>query len=323
MLVLAVTLSTLFVFKQEEVSRLFLVLLFVTQPIVTLGGPHVPSVWVRRDATPRLQHPLHARRRHGTLAQAFADRVEARPSLGIRVVGHLAVPGDPGAPSRGRCSGRSQDIQAVFHARVIDEVAVCLPDAAAANRSRSPGWLRMRARPFGSLLDHHRGPAAELHAGGVRWLRRSLAGPRRPARAGTRRETVDRRDRSAVGLVVLSPVLLVNRARPSPSRRANILFRQTRVGLNGRPFTIYKFRTMVPDAEALLGDVAHLNTLRGHAFKATNDPRITASVISSSLQPGRTAPALERPQRGDEPRGSAPAAPPRGGASTTCGTGAG
>jgi exopolysaccharide biosynthesis polyprenyl glycosylphosphotransferase len=55
-----------------------------------------------------------------------------------------------------------------------------------------------------------------------------------------------------------------------------VLFRQTRCGLNGRLFTLYKFRTMVEGAEARRLEVAHLNEMNGPVFKAKNDPRVTA-----------------------------------------------
>jgi exopolysaccharide biosynthesis polyprenyl glycosylphosphotransferase len=54
-----------------------------------------------------------------------------------------------------------------------------------------------------------------------------------------------------------------------------ILFRQQRSGLNGRPFTIYKFRTMTTDAEARKQELADRNEMRGPVFKVTNDPRVT------------------------------------------------
>ncbi len=54
-----------------------------------------------------------------------------------------------------------------------------------------------------------------------------------------------------------------------------VLFRQTRIGLHGRPFTMLKFRTMVPDAEERLGELTELNEISGHAFKIAVDPRVT------------------------------------------------
>jgi lipopolysaccharide/colanic/teichoic acid biosynthesis glycosyltransferase len=50
---------------------------------------------------------------------------------------------------------------------------------------------------------------------------------------------------------------------------------QKRLGLNKRRFDVYKFRTMVVDAEARLPDLEHLNEVSGPVFKIKNDPRIT------------------------------------------------
>jgi exopolysaccharide biosynthesis polyprenyl glycosylphosphotransferase len=54
-----------------------------------------------------------------------------------------------------------------------------------------------------------------------------------------------------------------------------VLFRQKRCGLNGRPFTMLKFRSMVSNAEQRKQELAALNEMGGPVFKVTNDPRIT------------------------------------------------
>jgi exopolysaccharide biosynthesis polyprenyl glycosylphosphotransferase len=56
----------------------------------------------------------------------------------------------------------------------------------------------------------------------------------------------------------------------------SVLFRQTRCGLNGRAFTLYKFRTMVEDAEERRRELEHLNEMKGPVFKLKSDPRVTA-----------------------------------------------
>ena len=64
--------------------------------------------------------------------------------------------------------------------------------------------------------------------------------------------------------------LLIYTDAPGP-----ILFRQLRTGKGGRRFRMYKFRTMVPNAEELKLTYAHMNELTWPDFKITNDPRIT------------------------------------------------
>jgi len=55
----------------------------------------------------------------------------------------------------------------------------------------------------------------------------------------------------------------------------SVLFKQTRLGLNGRPFTFLKFRSMVANAHELRPKVAHLNEADGPIFKLMRDPRVT------------------------------------------------
>ena len=54
-----------------------------------------------------------------------------------------------------------------------------------------------------------------------------------------------------------------------------IFFLQNRIGLNRRRFRIYKFRTMVPNAEKLMTQLEDRNEVSGPVFKIKNDPRIT------------------------------------------------
>jgi len=54
-----------------------------------------------------------------------------------------------------------------------------------------------------------------------------------------------------------------------------VMFTQLRTGKHGRRFRMYKFRTMVPNAEELKKQLAHLNELQWPDFKITNDPRMT------------------------------------------------
>src|SRR5271165_6337070 len=80
---------------------------------------------------------------------------------------------------------------------------------------------------------------------------------------------------SSALLLLLSPVLafiatLVKMSSPGP-----VLFRQIRVGLNGRRFVMYKFRTMVDGAEAMMQSLAFRNLTGGPTFKDASDLRIT------------------------------------------------
>jgi exopolysaccharide biosynthesis polyprenyl glycosylphosphotransferase len=76
-------------------------------------------------------------------------------------------------------------------------------------------------------------------------------------------------------LVLFSPFLLAVAVAIRMEDGGPALFSQVRMGKDGRPFRLYKFRTMVPDAEQQKASLASLNEVDGVLFKIRNDPRIT------------------------------------------------
>ena len=76
---------------------------------------------------------------------------------------------------------------------------------------------------------------------------------------------------AGIALVVLSPILLLVALAVRLTSRGPVLFRQTRVGIRGQNFTIYKFRSMVVNAESQTGAV----------WASRNDPRLPQSAAFS------------------------------------------
>jgi exopolysaccharide biosynthesis polyprenyl glycosylphosphotransferase len=80
---------------------------------------------------------------------------------------------------------------------------------------------------------------------------------------------------SATALLLTSPILIATALAIKFTSPGPIFFKQVRVGRNGRRFVLYKFRSMVIDAEAKLAELKKFNEMSGPVFKMTNDPRIT------------------------------------------------
>ncbi len=80
---------------------------------------------------------------------------------------------------------------------------------------------------------------------------------------------------ASVALLILSPCLVMIALMIKATSRGPVIFKQLRVGIRGRKFYIYKFRTMVSNAEKLKAALMEFNESDGPAFKIKNDPRIT------------------------------------------------
>ena len=80
---------------------------------------------------------------------------------------------------------------------------------------------------------------------------------------------------SVLGLILLSPLLLIVSILIKLESEGSIIFAQRRVGFRGKEFNMYKFRSMVVNAEDLKSQLKEQNEMSGPMFKMKNDPRIT------------------------------------------------
>lgn len=80
---------------------------------------------------------------------------------------------------------------------------------------------------------------------------------------------------SMIGLIILSPILLIVAIAIKVESKGPLIFSQERVGKNRKIFKMYKFRSMVVNAEEIKEKLKHQNEMSGPMFKMKNDPRIT------------------------------------------------
>jgi exopolysaccharide biosynthesis polyprenyl glycosylphosphotransferase len=267
--------SLFFLLRLDDVSRLFLLLLLISQPALTIASRFALRQLLRymrrRGLMTRQMLIVGA----GPEARAFADEVKAHRDLGLEVIGHLSGPHDPESVVRLPVLGTIDQIDDVLHTRVVDEVALCLSPEdweyvePVTRICEDEGKIvRVSMRALGGMLSG--GQYEEL---GNTPIVTFLYGPDRLIGLALKR--VFDIAASAIAIIVLSPLLLGVAMWIRLADGPQVIFTQRRVGLHGRPFMCFKFRSMVRDAEEQFDNIAHLSEIDGPAFKMEDDPRIT------------------------------------------------
>lgn len=273
--VLAVaTLTLLFLVSSRNVSRLYLTGFFA----LTFMGISLTTVGVRTFYANRRRRGKGGR--HVLLVGTSQDVLALirglaldHPELGIRIVGYLGPSNDLAGwiPHLGSIESLSQ----VLREWVVDEVVVATQgedrsqlDDLVRTAQEQGKTVRVPLPSMGYSISHgeievvDQTPFLTIPAYSHRYLALGL------------KRATDIMGAS-IGLIVLSPILVATATAIRIKDGSPVFFRQTRVGLNGRHFSLIKFRSMVPNAEGLRHAIIDLNERDGPTFKVRNDPRIT------------------------------------------------
>ena len=212
----------------------------------------------------------------GERARRLANTLRIREELGYRVIGCVDDQPPPDGDSL-PWLGTLGDLSKILSKKVVDEVFIALPMRSGYERTQQ---ALLRCEEQGTLVtlptDFFAPRLARTRLGAIDRqpvLYLSPAVPENDLRLSIKR-AIDFFGALSV-VMLLWPVMLAVAVAVRCTSNGPAIFKQTRIGLNKRPFTLYKFRTMVQDAEAQQASLEHCNEASGPVFKIRNDPRVT------------------------------------------------
>jgi exopolysaccharide biosynthesis polyprenyl glycosylphosphotransferase len=212
----------------------------------------------------------------GRTAGAIAEALREHRWWGYRILGFVAVePGEEADPRAQPSAGTLAELPRLLSENVVDEVVFALTPRDLGRFEDLVLALQEQGVLVRFALDvlphaQARVDLEEIDGVPLVTLSTSPSGPFELALKRSMDVAL-----SALLLVLALPAITGVALAIKLGEGGAVLFRQRRCGLNGRVFTLYKFRTMVDDAEERLAEVAHLNEMNGPVFKSRNDPRVT------------------------------------------------
>ena len=281
----AMTLATLVfvtaavLFRVDIITQLFVVIFWTTGLVLLLGCRLGLRFFLK-------QARLNGRNIRNILivgtnprAVQFAHDIQAKPELGYHLIGFLDEPwaGTEDFQQTGYSVVTDfENFPSFLRCFIIDEVMIALPiksyyEQAAqivAQCEEQGVLIRVLGNMFSPKLAHERVEHFEQHS--LLTLQPGALGDQ----AFFFKRIIDILV-SLPLLILVFPFMVVIGSLIKLSGKGPIFFAQERIGRNKRKFRLYKFRTMIPDAEHMIHDLAHLNEVEGAAFKIENDPRLT------------------------------------------------
>jgi exopolysaccharide biosynthesis polyprenyl glycosylphosphotransferase len=213
----------------------------------------------------------------GQKAAQLADFLEAHPHWGFRVMGYLDDDngGEIRRAKRWPCVGRITDLEAVLLREVVDELVFVIEKGKLGAYEEALLVAErhgVRAHVSLDIFPHVLARPVLEELDGIPLLSFTTTS------SNPTHLVVKRALDLAVSLFlffVTLPIQLLAAIAIKLTSSGPVFFRQVRCGLNGRHFTLLKFRTMDAGAEQRLFEVSHLNEMSGPVFKMSKDPRLT------------------------------------------------
>ncbi|MFC1704264.1 sugar transferase [Candidatus Omnitrophota bacterium] len=213
----------------------------------------------------------------GPRAERFVDMINAHPEWGFSIIG--LIDDDTSRVGKkilgAKVMGTLKDIPQILRKKIVDEVVFVVPRMWLQRIQHSVAACEtqgIKAHVAADLFDLNIAKARQTDLEGfplltfettfaMEWqlfIKRSI-------------DLVA----SGLGIVFLSPLFLLVSIIIKTTSPGPVFFKQRRVGLNGRIFTLFKFRSMYKNAQEKLKELEHLNEASGPVFKIKDDPRIT------------------------------------------------
>lgn len=212
----------------------------------------------------------------GRVGKMIMQHIAANPNLGYAIVGFLHdLSEPPGDFGRFKMLGTIDDIGPVIRSMQIDEVIIALPAYMHQQVIRSLKLCERLGTSFNLIPDLYELSLSRIDMDAIEGI--PLIGIKQ-ASLNKWQSLITRLidiTISAAVLIIGSPLWLLLALAVRLSSSGPIIYKQTRVGLNGRTFQIYKFRSMYKDADQRLAQLFSQNEAKGPLFKMVNDPRIT------------------------------------------------
>ncbi|MGY1609588.1 MULTISPECIES: sugar transferase [unclassified Geodermatophilus] len=262
-----------------DVARGFVVVALPLAAVLTLGARVAHRQWLRRERGRGRYQQTTLLVGHRSAVAALDEQIDREAQHGLKVIGCCLPAGhDPlvdafnGLP----VLGGLHEVAAVVREYEVDTVAVLPCPELDGSALRRLGW-ELEDTPSELLL----APAVtELVGSRVRIRPVSglpLLHMERPELKGVRRLAKEAFDRTsaALGLLLLLPLLVGVAVTITTTSRGPVFFRQERVGRDGKPFRMFKFRSMVVDADRMVDALAAETDGNGVLFKKKVDPRVT------------------------------------------------